>query len=327
MDTFILMLRNVLVFLLLAVPGYILVKTKLLKESDTPPLSKILVNVGMPALIFANTISMDIRGGQAINLTLTALITFIFILVFNFATIPVTNRFGDKNAIPNENGIKERPKCVTAQYSAVFANTGFLGLPLAKAVFGASPVIDYMVVINIVGCIMLNTLGVYTFTGDKNKISLKNILLNPTVLAFIVGLAVNISKICTYVPEISLFANHVSGLVTPISMMIVGIKLASVDLVKIFTSTKMYIVSVLKLIIQPVVIVAVLLLARLFIDVPTAIILGFFTALSMPTAGTATTFADNFGGDVDGAVIYTLGTTILSAISISFLYFAVMLLV
>lgn len=315
MGTFIVMLRNVLVFLFLAVPGYILVKTKVIKESDTPPLSKVLISVGMPALIFANTISMNLEGEQVVNLSITAVITFVYLLLFNFASIPIMKKFGD------------RPACVTAQYSAVFANTGFLGLPLAKAVFGASPVVDYMVVINIVGCIMLNTLGVYTFSGDKKVISVKKILLNPTVLAFIIGLAVNLSKVCNYVPEISLFANHLSGVVTPISMMIVGIKLAGVKFSKIFTSIKMYGVSFIKLIVQPVVIVGVLLLARLFIDVPTTLILGMFTALSMPTAGTATTFADSYGGDIDGAVIYTLGTTIVSSITISFLYFLVMLLV
>ncbi len=50
--------------------------------------------------------------------------------------------------------------------------------------------------------------------------------------------------------------------------------------------------------------------------------LAFFIAFSMPTAGLASSFADAFQGDTEGAVTYTLGTTILSALTIPLLYFA-----
>ena len=73
MDAFIIMLRNVLVFLALAVPGYLLVKLNILKEEDTPPLSKVLVKVGLPALIFANALSMNLSGDAPITLGIVAL--------------------------------------------------------------------------------------------------------------------------------------------------------------------------------------------------------------------------------------------------------------
>ena len=54
-----------------------------------------------------------------------------------------------------------------------------------------------------------------------------------------------------------------------------------------------------------------------------SIILGVFVAFSMPTAGLAATFADEFGGDTENAVIFTLGTTVLSVITIPTLYWVV----
>ena len=51
-----------------------------------------------------------------------------------------------------------------------------------------------------------------------------------------------------------------------------------------------------------------------------SIILGVFVAFSMPTAGLAATFADEFGGDTENAVIFTLGTTVLSVLTIPTLY-------
>ena len=56
MNELIEMLKNVIVFVLLAVPGYVLVKTKLLKQEQSGVLSKLLVYVGMPFLILSSMI-------------------------------------------------------------------------------------------------------------------------------------------------------------------------------------------------------------------------------------------------------------------------------
>jgi len=41
----------------------------------------------------------------------------------------------------------------------------------------------------------------------------------------------------------------------------------------------------------------------------------------MPTAGLASAFSDQYDGDTEHAVIFTLGTTILSVVTIPALYF------
>ncbi len=314
MNPFFIMLRNVLVFLALAVPGYLLVKLKILKEEDTQPISKVLVKIGLPSLIFANSLSMNISGGTGLTLGIVAILSLALILV----TVLIS-AFATK-------GIKDEKVRKTARYAMSFSNSGFLGIPLAEAVFGSSPVIDYLVVANVVCCVGLNTIGVYLFTGDKKQISLRKILLNPAFMAFVFGTVINISGFLAYVSEIKLIANHLKGLVTPISMMIVGIKFAEVKPLEIFKSGNMYIVSFIKLLIQPIIIVAIMFIAKTFIDVPSAIILGVFMAFSMPSPGTTTSFADMYDGDIDGSVIYTLGSTILSVISIPILYYLITLM-
>ncbi|MBO5926856.1 MAG: AEC family transporter [Clostridia bacterium] len=308
MEAFIVMFRNVLVFLALAVPGYLLVKLNIIKDKDTPPLSKVLVKVGLPALVFSNSLSMDLKGEATIKLAIVAIVTFIFILLTVILSSLFTKNFGDRSVQ------------VTAKYAMSFSNSGFLGIPLATAVFGVSPVLDYVVVCNVVCCVMLNTLGVYVFTGDKKVISLKRIFLNPTFIFFVLGILINLTGVLTYVPEISLFASHLSGVVTPISMMIVGIKFAEVKPLDIFKSKNMYVVSLVKLLIQPIMAVGLVLIINVFVPFSSAIILGLFMALSMPSPGTTSSFADMYDGDVDGSVIYTLGSTILSVITIPLLY-------
>ncbi len=308
MDAFFIMLRNVLVFLALAVPGYLLVKLHILKEEDTPPLSKVLVNIGLPFLIFSTTLKMDFSGDAPITLGAIALSSIALLLV----TVLIANLVTIKT--------KDRKVRATANYAMSFSNSGFLGIPLATAVFGASPIVDYVVVCNVVCCIGLNTIGVYIFTGDKKRISLLKIILNPAFLAFVIGVVINIIGVTKYVPEISLYATNLAGIVTPISMMIVGVKFASIKPLEIFKSLNMYKVSLVKLIVQPVIIVAAMLIVNAFNSIDSAIILGAFMAFSMPSPGTTTSFADMYDGDVDGAVKYTLGTTILSIITIPLLY-------
>ena len=92
---------------------------------------------------------------------------------------------------------------------------------------------------------------------------------------------------------------------------------------KLFISQNMYYVSFLRLVLFPVLISGALLVAKCLIPsdfLSNDLIIGFFIAFAMPTAGMASTFADTFNGDVEGAAVQTLGTTILSVISIPLLY-------
>ena len=51
-------------------------------------------------------------------------------------------------------------------------------------------------------------------------------------------------------------------------------------------------------------------------------IIGFFVGFAMPTAGLASAFSDQHNGDMDNAVILTLGTIIVSILTIPVLYWA-----
>ena len=85
----------------------------------------------------------------------------------------------------------------------------------------------------------------------------------------------------------------------------------------------MYYVCALKLILFPTIIVGLLLAVDKIFSANTidnSVILGFFIAFAMPTAGLASTFADGFGGDTENAVSMTLGTTLLSILTIPILY-------
>ena len=308
MSEFLIMLRNVLLFVALAIPGYILVKTKLMGEKSSGVLSKLLTYLGMPFLILSSTLNISFSGDFAVKIVLVGVAGVAFtVVVFLLSAFLVK----DKDEVKRKG---------MARFCMVFSNNGFLGIPLAKAVFGESPVVMYLIILNIITNVLMFTLGVYLISGDKSLISVKKAVLNPVLIAFVIGIVLNLLKVSSYVPEISTFAGHFSNIVTPISMTILGMKMAEVNFLKLFTKWSMYFVSAIKLVAVPALAVGIALGLRGFFTVDNEIILGCFIALAMPTAGLASAFSDRYDGDTENAVANTLGTTVLSIATIPVLY-------
>ena len=319
MGALLIMLKNVVLFVTLALPGYLLVKAKVLDPQHSGVLSKLLMYVGMPFLILSGTVNnISFDKALIIKLILTSAVGIAFTFAMFLLSKPITAM---------EKSEKTRGMM---RFCMAFSNNGFLGIPLAVAVFGAdSPVMTVLVILNIITNILMYTLGVYLVSGDKSRISLKKAFLNPVLIAFIVGVVLNLMKVNTYIPEISTFSSHFSGLVTPLSMTILGMKMAEIRFASLFKSPRMYYVCSMKLVAFPCIILALLLAAKHLGAgiVDDSIILGFFIAFAMPTAGLASTFADGFGGDTENAVSMTLGTTVLSIFTIPIIYWVLSYLV
>ena len=319
MEEFITMLRNVLMFVALAVPGFILVKGKMLKPEQSGVLSKLLMYLALPFMIFSGIVEkLTFNKETLVTLGVVALIGIGVVLFMFFISAPLVKMQ------------KNKKTAGMMRFCAVFANNGFLGIPLAAAVFGADhPVFTVLIVLNIINNVLMYTLGAYLTTGDKKNISVKKAFLNPVLVAFVLGCLCNVLGVANKVGEVKTFSNHFSNIVTPISMTIIGMKLGAISFKSLFSSSKLYYVSLLKLVVFPIVVTAAMFALRLLplgIDMKN-IILGVFVAFSMPTAGLAATFADEFGGDTENAVIFTLGTTVLSVITIPTLYWVVNLFI
>ena len=309
------MLRNVIMFALLAVPGFLLVKCRILKPEHSHTLSKLLMYVGMPFLILSGTVNnLTLSGGFAVRLLVVALIGIAYTFAMFFITKPLTI------------GVKNKKTQGMMRFCAAFTNNGFLGIPLAREVFKGKPEFDeifpVLIVLNIITNVMMYTLGAYLVSGDKKSIGFKKAFFNPVLIAFVIGVILNLINIKAKIPEVVTYSDHFSGIVTPISMSILGMKLATVKFASLFTSLKGYFVSFLKLVAFPVIIVAVMFGLKFITGgiVNDNVVIGFFVAFAMPTAGLASTFADMYQGDSKGAVVFTLGSTMLSIVTIPLLY-------
>lgn len=315
MDALLVMLKNVLIFVLLAVPGYLLVKGKKLRTEDSAPLSKLLTEVGVPFMVFSSTLKLEFTPELTRTLLITAGLTVVYLLAM-FPASAWTARRDD----PKRRGME--------RFCMIFANNGFIGIPLARAVFGdGSAVVAYVIVINILNNVMMFSLGAPLIAGDRGARNLKKAIFNPVILAFVLGIVLNLVGISGMIPELQTYATHFSGIVTPLSMVILGMKLAGVPMRALLSAPRMYWVSFLRLLVFPALGTAAVLALHWMnlLWVTADAVLAFFVAAAMPCAGLSSAIADQCGGDTENAVKFTLGSTILSVATIPVLYWVLRL--
>ena len=312
MSAFFVMFRSVLLLVCLAIPGFFLAKKGVLKQEHSHCFSLLLTKVAFPIFIFSGTLSGFSLKKESLLLFAKALIPAIAGMLFIALCVGLIYR-----------RISHQRKKGTMEFCSVFPNNGLLGIPLALAVLGEkSPVIPLMILMNILTNILVYTVGIVQLSGDKKNISLKHVLFNPVMIAFFCGVAVKAMGLEASVPEIGKFADYFGKVVTPLSMTVLGMKLAAFPLKKIFTSAETYVVTACKLLLFPVVIVAaMILIGKSFpsISDETMILATFFT-MAMPTAGLASSLAESFGGDGENAAKYTLGTTLMCIVTVPILY-------
>lgn len=315
MDAFLIMLKNVAIFVLLTIPGYLLVKTKTMKAGDSGVLSTILTWLGMPFLILSGTLGINFSGDFIRSLLIVGIGGVLFNVIMIFLSAWLTKKDDSK-----KRGIM--------RFSMAYTNSGFLGIPLASAVFGSnSLIVIYIILLNIISNLFLFTVGVYMISGDKSHIQIKKALLNPVLIAFVLGILLNLSGAVKAVPEILTYSDYFKPIVTPIAMTVLGIKLGTVRLTSLFTRGSMYYTSLIRLVLFPVLAVLLLWLAGRFMPVDTEMLLGMLIGFACPTAAMATALSEKYDGDTENAVIYTLGTTILSVVTIPALYWGLITLV
>ena len=312
MQEFLIMLRNVIMFVLLAIPGYLLVKTKRVKSSDSGVLTTILLYLGLPFMILVNTLNITITTETIRGILLTALI-FIF---GEIVLILLSKIFSKFEPLDDQRRM--------ARFCMIIPNNGLIGLPLALALFESttlSIVIVYVAVANVLTNVLWPTYGNYLLSGDKKHISAKGLLTNFVLIAFILGVILNLLGFSGEVKDIVVdYSNHLKGVVVALSMTILGMKFADAKITKLFTSLKVYYVSFVRLLLSPILVIGALLLIRLLVPIANEVIIAAYITFSMPAAPIAAMLSDKFGMDSENAVLYTSGSTLFSVITIPLLY-------
>jgi predicted permease len=135
--------------------------------------------------------------------------------------------------------------------ASAFGNVGFLGGPLISGLYPDSPiVVCYSSIYTTSMTIMAFTIGVYALTTNKEFMSLFSALYNQGTIALAIAVIIYLTE--WHFPK--LLADAISLLAkmsTPLCMHILGMRLATVNLLDLFKRPFVYVTSFLKLFVFP----------------------------------------------------------------------------
>lgn len=296
LDNLIAVAGQVLMLFIMILVGFILGKAKLLKTESVKALTDLVLYVATPAAILQSFASETRTVEKSRNLVLV----FIAALLIHIVTILIT-----KFLIRDKDDRKRR----ILRFSVIFSNCGYMSFPLQKAILGDIGVFYgamFVAVFNLV----LWTYGAYLTSGDKKSISIKRILLNPTIIGVI--LSVLIYALQIKLP--SFLSGAVTGLGnlnTPLPMIIIGFNLSAFPLVQLFTDKSVYWPSLQRLLLIPSVAIGIMLLLNIK-GIP---FIACTVAASAPSAAVAAMFATKHGLDASLASKIVSLTTVISILT------------
>ncbi|NLZ45525.1 MAG: AEC family transporter [Clostridiales bacterium] len=291
--------KQVLIMLIFLCVGVICFKTKLITKEGNKSISNLVLYIINPVLIFISyqqDFSVKLLKGLGATLVLTILGFVIFILISNLI---IRNKEGREVSIGVE------------RFSVVYSNCGFMGIPIASVLFGAEGVF-YITAFNTIFNIMVWSHGVLMISGNKKEMSLKKVLLNPTIIATALGLVCFILKI--RIPEIPHSAlTTLSGTIAPMAMLVAGVTIAQTNLFKALQNFRIYIICALKLLVLP--ILCLLIFKLIPFNIDETVLLVTTLALCCPTATMGTMFAIRFDKNAVYAAEIFAVTTIISIVT------------
>lgn len=238
---FLIALSNVLITLLYAIPGFLLCKAKKALADHLSTLSSVLIYICSPCMIINSFLQLQFTpegfGKMALFFGVTLVLQAVFMAVLFFV---FKKKYGDA-------------KYRVCTIGSVMGNVGFFGLPVVKAMLPNNPeVMCYSAVYVLSMNVLVFTVGVFCLTRDKKFISFKSALLNPSTLSFVAALPLYFFGVSAYMPEILRGAIALLGnMTTPLCMIILGIRLATVPFLKLFARSFVYLTCALKLIVFP----------------------------------------------------------------------------
>ncbi len=297
----VIMSQIAVLFLVLFI-GLFLNKINIIDEHTSKKLSSLVVNITAPLLIINAMLQQNDLAAQEILVMLA-------ISCALYATTIIMTFF-----VPKLLRVKKQDVGIY-KFMLVFANVAFMGFPVITVFFGESALV-YAAILNLPFSLLAYTLGIYfitTSSGEETKFNWKK-MINVGVISVFIGLLLMAFGI--QLPSfIGDTIKMVGGLTTPISMLVIGASLAHVKIKSLFTNYRLYLYSLLRLLMIPVAVYFILSAIGIEGDM-----LGVAVVLSgMPAAANTVMMSKEYGGNAILAAEGVFISTMLSAITIPIL--------
>lgn len=289
-------ITQVLIMFMLIAVGFLCYKKGVFTDEASRQLSNFLLTIVVPIIIICSY-QTEFDMDKAVKLGITFLLSLLIYAVGIPLSLLVFRKSKD-----------DRYRIL--RIGMVYSNSAFMGIPLISALLGSDGVF-YLSACLVAFNIFCWSHCVYQTTGDKKSLSVINILRAPAVWGSILGIVLFFLPFRLPSPVFSAL-EHISSLNTPLAMILLGIFLAQADIKSALKDKSLYIVSLFRLLIIPLIIMLILkLVPAQFEELKTVVLI----SSCAPVATTVSLFARQFGKDYAYASNLVTTSTLFSIIT------------
>lgn len=294
--------------------GYLLAKIKALPDNSAAVLSKLENMIFIPALVMGTFIENFTVQSLSSAWKLLAVSTIVAIVAIPFAIFV-------SKAVTKDKYIQN-----IYTYGLSFSNFGFMGNAVVKSLF-PDIFLEYLIfTLPLWVAIYLWGVPILLIADAGKKRTLKENLksfVNPMFGAMLVGMIIGISGISLPAWLNSLVATA-GDCMSPVAMILTGVVVSTISLKKTFTNLRIYIVSIIRLLVMPLLFILVAwLLKSYYAEIPQTFYVCAVCSLAMPLGLNTIVIPSALGKDTSVAAGMTVISHLLSCITIPFI-FAVM---
>ena len=286
---------------LLVIIGFCCNKLKYMDADFNRNLSSLILNITAPFLILSSVMGDILPKPEDIPPVLIAGISS-YVLVFIIAFVVSKIICNDESAIGSY------------RFMLIFGNINYIGFPVLASLFGTTAIF-YAAVVTIPFNVLIFMFGVPIITSGKGKFSFKwRTLFSPCLCATYITIIIVYFQ--TTVPiEVSRACSLVGSMTVPGSLLIIGSTLAGIPVLKMLSNVRMYILTIIKLLAIPCVLMLIYKVSPL--DTKYAEVLTILFGMPVASIGTMLCLKNN----IDGSTMSegTFLTTLFSVVSIPLL--------
>ena len=294
-------LSSLIMIFILIVPGIFFRKKEIISVEQSDGISSFVVNLTWPCLVIdamQMEFSVQILKDSGYMMAIAAVIFAVIIA----AAFPLAKLMR----------MSDRKKYITT-FMLLFGNTGFIGLPVTKALYGTESVF-FAAILEMINDVLIFTIGIILIqmsAGVKLKLDPKQFL-SPGLIGVLIGLALFLTNV--QLPELlGGSVKLIGNATTPLTMFLIGHQIGGLKIREIVGDCHVYAVCFLKLLIVP---VAVLVILKLWAGDFTLLEKVLILSFAMPVASVSAIFSQQYKGEAAFATKSVLLSTIFSIVTI-----------
>ena len=304
MDLSVLLSNLIGLFLLIGV-GFFAVRAGILPAEASKPMTALLMKITVPATIVSSMLRPLDMGFLKMGASML-LVGMVILPLFSVVSLGLSRLF----RVPDG---RRGMWC----FCATFCNSGFMGFPVALALFGEEG-LALTVILSIPFNLMMYSIGAKMVCmdlprdGSAQAISWGKVIFSVINLSLMVGLFFYFTQI--QLPQaVRGPLDYLAGVTTPLSMMITGMNLSQGKAGDIFRDRDILTAAGTRLLILPVLAWA---LMRLVPGLSSLVLGAALLNFSMPSPAAAALLGEQYGGDTQTAVRAVFVSSLLCIVTI-----------